>query len=111
MTRSGSRAMVNRNRAMAGPKAMKVQPKNTAAVILVRRFGGNQRPAARPKGALSCSVNETLTDVCLPTLAIASLPVLLTVYFWFTLLPAAYRRLFSCCHMTEKKLNETSSFK
>lgn len=34
MTRSGSRAMVNKNRAMAGPKAMKVQPKNTAAVIL-----------------------------------------------------------------------------
>lgn len=34
MTRSGSRAMVNRNRAMAGPKAIKVQPKNTAAVIL-----------------------------------------------------------------------------
>lgn len=36
MTRSGSRAMVNRNRAMAGPKAMKVQPKNTAAVIVAR---------------------------------------------------------------------------
>lgn len=34
MTLSGSRAMVNRNRAMAGPKAMKVQPKNTEAVIL-----------------------------------------------------------------------------
>lgn len=34
MTLSGSLAMVNRNREMAGPKAMKVQPKNTAAVIL-----------------------------------------------------------------------------
>lgn len=34
MTRSGSRAMVNTKREMAGPKAMKVQPKNTAAVIL-----------------------------------------------------------------------------
>lgn len=39
MTLSGSRAMVNRNRAMAGPKAMKVQPKNTAAVILVSSWG------------------------------------------------------------------------
>lgn len=34
MTLSGSRAIVNRNSAMAGPKAMKVQPKNTDAVIL-----------------------------------------------------------------------------
>lgn len=41
MTLSGSRAMVNRNNAMAGPKAIKVQPKNTAAVILVLRKGNS----------------------------------------------------------------------
>lgn len=33
MTRSGSRATVKRKRAAAGPKAMKVQPKNTAVVM------------------------------------------------------------------------------
>ena len=34
MTRSGSLAIVNKNKAMAGPNAMNVQPKKTAAVIL-----------------------------------------------------------------------------
>lgn len=43
MTRSGSRAMVNTNRETAGPKAMKVQPKNTAAVILTLRVRKQRR--------------------------------------------------------------------
>lgn len=49
MTLSGSRAMVNRNRAMAGPKAMKVQPKNTDAVMLALRGqnGDEQRDLKR----------------------------------------------------------------
>lgn len=34
ITRSGSLAIVNKNSAMAGPKAMNVHPKNTDAVIL-----------------------------------------------------------------------------
>lgn len=57
MTLSGSRAMVNRNRAMAGPKAMKVQPKNTAAVILFGSVGGGSQSgreaAGRPVPAVS----------------------------------------------------------
>lgn len=34
MTRNGSLAMVNKNMAKAGPKEMKVQPKNSMTVIL-----------------------------------------------------------------------------
>lgn len=34
ITRSGSLAIVNKNKEMAGPNAMNVQPKKTAAVIL-----------------------------------------------------------------------------
>lgn len=48
MTLSGSRAMVNRNRAMAGPNAMKVQPKKTDAVILGIHAGNSVRQ--RDKG-------------------------------------------------------------
>lgn len=45
MTLSGSRAMVNRKSATAGPKAMKVQPKNTAAVMLPLFWGFRGRSA------------------------------------------------------------------
>ncbi|KAG7242758.1 hypothetical protein INR49_020133 [Caranx melampygus] len=57
MTLSGSRAMVNRNRAMAGPKAMKVQPKNTDAVMLALR--GTTATSSATSSALSCFPNGT----------------------------------------------------
>ena len=54
MTRSGSRAIVNRNKAMAGPNAMNVHPKNTDAVILdVQK---NPLKSSATQSALSCSI-------------------------------------------------------
>ena len=107
MTLRGSRAMVNRNRAMAGPKAMKVQPKNTAAVILALRWE-SQRPAATLERPSLVPLNRFLQTLVFKTghtnrVFLLSWMAHFTSFYFHTRRITGSGRDVTSCHVSEKK--------